>query len=303
MAQDSKPEQVFSGPQKGESLVSFDMTHAIGENADEVVDVVKLAGEKPILLIFFHEKTRPAFGLMRTLAKFGVSKKDKGLTSAVCFLTPDPTETSRWVKQVGRNLPKGATYGVFAGGVEGPGSLGLNRNVALTVLVADKGKVVHNSALVQPSLETDGSKIIKAIVEVTGGGKVPSVRELAGARDMARQRPAGRGNEPNMRPWLVPVIKKTATQEEVDDAAAELEEHCQSNPSARKAIGRISDRIVSSGKLENYGTKHAQAYLKKWAKEFNDANSDSDNTDKASRRDKSPAPSDKGKNAQKNLGS
>jgi ribosomal protein L10 len=264
-------EQIFSGPQIGEPVPGYEMNQVLGDKPGEAIDVVKTAGDKPLVLIFFHEKTRPAFGLMRALAKFGETKKEAGLTTAVCFLTKDPTETTQWVNQVNRNLPKNVVYGVYEDGIEGPGAYGLNRNVALTILVADKGKVVHNSALVQPSLETDGAKILQSIVEVTGGGDVPDIKTLAGQREMARSNPNANPNaEPNMRPWLAPVIKKGATNDEVDKAAKALEEHCQSDAAARKAIGRIANTVVNSGKLENYGTLRAQDYLKKWAKDFGD---------------------------------
>lgn len=258
-------ERVFSGPQVGELLPEFEMKQVLGDDSGKTINVGKLDSDQPVMIIFFHEKTRPAFGLMRALANFSDTRKKSGLETTVCFLTNDPSETTQWINQVTRHLPKHVRYGVYAGGIEGPGSYGLNRNVALTVLVANKGSVVHNSALVQPSLESDGSRIIQAIVDVTGGGKAPDIRQFSGQGNMARSKPNA---EPNMRPWLAPVIKKEATNEEVDKAAEALQAHCMTDPAARKAVGRIANTVVNSGKLENYGTAHAQEYLKKWAREY-----------------------------------
>ncbi len=263
-------EVVFSGPQPGEVLPGFSMNRVNSENSAESVDVVKMAGQKPLLLIFFHERTRPAFGLMKALTKYAASKKsaeENSLTTGVCFLTKDPTEMTDWVNRITQHLNDGVVYGVYPDGIEGPGSLGLNRNVALTVLVAKEGKVTFNSALVQPSLETDGQKILAAIVEATGGGDVPDIRQLAGQTRMTPQRP-DTNQEPNMRSWLAPVIRKGATNDEVDKAAKALEEHCAKDAAARAAVGRIANTVVNSGKLENYGTLQAQDYLKKWAQQY-----------------------------------
>ena len=57
--------KVFSGPQPGEPLVAFDVQYAFGEKAGKTMDPLKAAGEKPILLIFVHQLTRPSIGLTR----------------------------------------------------------------------------------------------------------------------------------------------------------------------------------------------------------------------------------------------
>jgi hypothetical protein len=64
------------------------------------------------------------------------------------------------------------------------------------------------------------------------------------------------------------VIQLDATEDEVDKAAAALEAFLADNESAQKEVGRISNTIVDSGKLTNYGTPRAQEYLRKWAKRY-----------------------------------
>ncbi|MEM0925146.1 MAG: hypothetical protein AAGJ83_03840, partial [Planctomycetota bacterium] len=90
---------VFSGPQVGESLASFDVIRLSGEETDasETVDAFESIGDSPVVLVFFHERTRPAFGLARAITRFAATKVDQDLKTLMVFLTDDPTETQRWV--------------------------------------------------------------------------------------------------------------------------------------------------------------------------------------------------------------
>ena len=108
----------------------------------------------------------------------------------VVFLSEDKTETIQWASNVQRLFSDGVIYAVSPDGIAGPGAFGLNRNVTMTVLVCDKGKVVSNFALLQPQLQADGPAMIDAIVKVSGGGEVPSLESILQAnRGMMRQRP------------------------------------------------------------------------------------------------------------------
>ena len=73
VAQDEKEEasakKVYSGPQVGEALPVFQMKVAIGERKDEDIDLVKIADEKPVVVVFLHEKSRPAFGAARVVLR------------------------------------------------------------------------------------------------------------------------------------------------------------------------------------------------------------------------------------------
>ncbi|MCG8651350.1 MAG: hypothetical protein MI861_16035, partial [Pirellulales bacterium] len=178
---------VYSGPQVGEPLPSFKIQGVSGDQVDKELDPVGDAQGQPILLVFVHELTRPGFGLMKAVTQYASTRPDPKMKVAVIFLTDDPTATKRWASNVERLLSPKITYGLSLEGKEGPGSYGLNRNVTLTVLVAKEGKVTGNYALVQPQLQADGPKILKSIVDVTGGGKVPAIEELAG-NQMRRER-------------------------------------------------------------------------------------------------------------------
>jgi hypothetical protein len=249
-------EPVFSGPQVGEQLPPFEATGVFGDLDGKKFDLIQRAGEKPIALIFVHARTRPAFGLTNLVMKFAETRSRAGLESGVVFLTDDKTATEVWMRQVVQHFPKGVAYGISLDGVEGPGAYGLNRNVTLTVLVGKAGKVTTNFALVQPSIQADGPKMLKAIVDVTGGGKVPSIDDLAGARyrGQASTDSPARNDDPRLTSLLRAVINKQASKDDVSKAAAELEKYVEQNESARRQLARISSTVVNSGKLPNYGT-------------------------------------------------
>lgn len=184
-ASEGRQQEVFSGPQAGEKLTPFKVAGVFGDDAGKELDYVTAAAGKPIVVVFFHKRTRPAFGVTRGLMKYAVGRKDK-LASAVVWLTDDATSTETWLKQVQRYFPKGMQTGISKDGAEGPGAYGLNRNVELTVIVGKDNKVTANFALVQPSAQADLPKILKAVTEVAGG-EVPKLETLL-RRPAARQK-------------------------------------------------------------------------------------------------------------------
>lgn len=261
-------DEIFSGPQPGEKLPSFKVRGVFDDDAGKDLDFVAQADGQPIVLIFVHDVNRQSIGMTRILSQYTVSRAKDGLNTGVVWLQDDATEAENTLKRVRHALAAKAPIGVSPDGREGPGSYGLNRNVMLTILVGKEGKVTGNFALVQPSLQADLPKILESIAAVAGG-KAPKLEELEGMREMMRNQPA-RGEAPNLRPLLAPLIRLTATAEEVDKAAKALEEHVAKDEAARKEVGRIANTIIDAGKLENYGTARAQEYLKKWAKAYGD---------------------------------
>lgn len=270
LAEDS----IYSGPQVGEKLPPFQATTPVGDEAGKSFDILHKADGKPVVLIFVHARTRPAFGLMKVISQFAVSKSESGLQSYVIFLTDDRTATEKWIGVTREQLPNGVLYGISRDGQEGPGEYGLNRNVTLTILIGKEGKVTANFALVQPQLQADGPKIAKAIVDVTGGGKLPSIEELAGDQYANREKmDTTRQSDPQLTSLLRAVINKQADEQQVTKAAAELEKYVEERESARKELGRIATTVVNSGKLSNYGTEAAQTTLRKWVKKYGSAES------------------------------
>jgi len=268
-------ESVYSGPQVGEKLSPFQATTPFGDEESKSFDVIQKADGKPILLIFVHARTRPAFGLMKLISQFAASKSESGLQSCVIFLTDDRTATEQWMSLTEKQLPKGVLYGISGDGQDGPGAYGLNRNVTLTILIGKEGNVTANFALVQPQLQVDGPKIAQAIVDVTGGGKVPSMEELAGEQHANRGKMENRDkmepatqSDPHLSSLMRAVINKQADEQQVTKAAAELEKYVEERESARKELGRIATTVVNSGKLSNYGTEAAQTMLRNWVKKY-----------------------------------
>ncbi|MAR10141.1 MAG: hypothetical protein CL681_09225 [Blastopirellula sp.] len=259
---------VFSGPQAGEPLTGFKVQPVLHADTDKPLDLVSSAKGKPIALIFVHELTRPSVGVMRVVMNYVAKRAPSGLTGGVVFLSDDRTATEALIQRAKRAMPEKTPVGISTDGVEGPGAYGLNRNVTLTVIVANENKVTANFALVQPSIQADVPKIVKAIVTTLGEDKVPELNDLVGA-NMRRRMADTKGNtpkpDPNIRSLLQPILQKSADNNAVDKAVAELEVYLNKNPETRQQLQAIAKRIVGSGNLENYGTPHAQKHIQNWA--------------------------------------
>lgn len=264
-------DEVFSGPQVGEVLPPFTMRQVLGPQADTEVTPIAAAAENPILLVFVHKRERPAFGLANVLHRFAATRESAGLKRYLVFLPDDPTESEAWLKRIPQYFEKNTPVGISLDGPEGPGAYGLNRNVTLTILVGRKGKVTANYALVQPSIAADGPKILKSIVDATGGGDVPDIAEFLpeGMRDRMRtaNRPS-RAQDERLVQLLRPVIQKDASAEDVAKAAQAVEDYVSQNETARSELGQITSRVVGSERFSTYGTAAARQQIKTWAKKY-----------------------------------
>lgn len=265
-------DQIFSGPQVGERLVPFEATGVLGKMAGEKVEVVARSKQSPLLLIFVHRITRPSIGLLRTITTFANAKEQKGIKTELVFLADDRTAMEATIRRAQHALPKGVDPLISTDGAEGPGSYGLNRKMTLTILVSQKDKVTANFPLIQPSLQVDAPKIGHAIVKAVGGKKQPTLKDMGFDREKMMARRPRPGKTPNIdaiyRPMMAPLIRKDASKEDVDKAAKAIEELAAKNKAFRDKVGTASGLITNSGRLASYGTKHAQTYLKKWAKEY-----------------------------------
>jgi len=259
-------DKLFSGPQVGERLVRFKVRGVFDQDAGKDLDFVAAADGKPIVLIFVHDVNRQSVSMVRILSEYTLGRAKDGLVTGVVWLDEDATAAENQLKRIRHALTPKVPTGVSVEGREGPGSYGLNRNVMLTILVGKDGLVAGNFALVQPSLQVDLPKILESVVSVAGGS-VPKLEELPGMREMMRNM-SSREEAPNLRPLMAPLIRREASDEDVDRAAKAIEERVEKDEAVRKEVARIANTIVDSGKLENYGTARAQEYLRKWAKEL-----------------------------------
>lgn len=264
---------VFSGPQVGERLVPFPAKGVLGRAQDKPVDVVQQAGDGPLVLMFVHARTRPAFGLVNVITRYVASRPREEVSAGVIFLTDDMTETARWMNRVQQHFTPDVFHGLSPDGADGPGAYGLNRNVTLTILVGKAGQVTANFALVQPSLQADGPKILQAIVDATGADKVPKLAELTRGRGtgMARMNRRLMQQDPQLGTLLRAVIQREASAEDVEKAVAAVDQYVAANRTAQKHLGRIAATVVNSERLANYGTEPAQRALKQWAETFGPA--------------------------------
>jgi hypothetical protein len=264
----------YSGPQVGEGLSPFTMTLALGDSAGKSIDPVQTAQGKPTLLVFLHDVNRQSISMTRVLTHFAQSKAKDGLHTSVVLLSDDTTGAQNTLKRIQHALTPNIPTGVSPDGREGPGSYGLNRSVQLTILVAKENRVTANFALVQPSLQVDLPKVLSAIVAQVGGPepKLSELLETSGAMQaQGRSSQTAEAAKPDpeaIRALVRPLIALDADIKQVEQAAEAIEKAIAKSPAIQREIGRISSTIVSSGKLENYGTPPAQAYLRRWAEKY-----------------------------------
>jgi hypothetical protein len=268
-SQDASQAEIFSGPQAGETLPALQVKGVYGEQAGKTWDLLEANKDQPKLLIFVHKRTRPAFGLARALLTYVSKRTDDKLTGGVIWLTEDATETENWLGLVKQNFPGTQRLPVVysPAGIEGPGTYGLNRNVTMTILVADKNKVTANFALVQPSLEADFPKIMKAVVQVEGG-EVPNLFDLEPQAMRNRRQPAQPETDEKLAGLLRRFIQKDANEEDVKKLVGEIETYLKDKPAVQTQLGQIISRIESANKLSDYGTPKAQEYLREWGKKY-----------------------------------
>ena len=161
-AEDKKKQ--FSGPQPGEKLSPFRVIQVSGPETAKTVTLAGPESKGPTMLVFMHKLTEPAIGLMITLEWF--AHKQKGFDSHYIMLTADKskseTQAKRWWR---RPFFAKAPMCISPDGAEGPGKYGLNRNVHMTVVIANDNKVLKNFAMLGPN-NTDAPKILAAMAKV-----------------------------------------------------------------------------------------------------------------------------------------
>ena len=160
---------IFSGPQPGEKLPPLKVKGINGETKDKTYDVIAKA-DGQLLVLFLQDESglglRGLVGASRLLAQIADKSKQTMHISAV-FLGDTPDTVENQVSKLVSHVPSGVLLGVSQDGREGPGSYGLNRNVAQTVIIAKDGKVLHNFAFTQPMLRPD-PYVLGAVGEAIG---------------------------------------------------------------------------------------------------------------------------------------
>jgi len=166
----SQENRLYSGPQPGEKLPPLKVTGISGEIDGKTFDITAKADGKPLVL-FLQDTNgvgiKGLVGVSNLLLKIdafqkmdsketGSEKSDQGIQIGVVFLADDLETLPEWASEMLKaEIPNEVLKGISPDGREGPGSYGLNRNVAQTVIIAKDGKVLHNFAFTQPMLYTD----------------------------------------------------------------------------------------------------------------------------------------------------
>ena len=178
----SQESQLFSGPQSGEKLPSLAVTGIDGEIDGKTFDITAMADEKPLVLFLQDTNAVGIKGLVgvskllltintfqkRNSGANDAGKSDQGFQVGVVFLADDLDTLPEWAHDMlKKEIPNEVLKGISPDGREGPGSYGLNRNVAQTILIAKDGKVLYNFALTQPMLYTD-PHLLGAIAHAIG---------------------------------------------------------------------------------------------------------------------------------------
>ena len=273
-------EAKFSGPQKGEALrgfVAFDV--ASRKESDPVAE----GKGAPILLVFIHELSRPAAALMRALDETGQVKRVRGLRTLFVSLAQDRDGAERHLPLVVKSLNLRCPLGISVDGPEGPGAYGLNREVALTILVAKDDRVAANFAIVQPN-ETDAPRIreaVDAVLRVAAAApegtadelkaeilrlreEVLRLKEEVEALKLRQEKPAPAPamRKPAEDERLVNhcrrLIQRAATEADLEAAVKDIEAYIEGKDEMRKQYVDILDRVLGL----NYGNDLGKAVMK-----------------------------------------
>ena len=259
-------EKPFSGLQPGESIEPFKVLAVNGPDAGRETDYISRFGDAPVFLIFLHQLDRNVGALLQPCERFAQDRASAGLKTLIVYLAADKIEAERRMRLVTGSLRMESQVGVSLDGLEGPGAYGLNKEVAVTALVAKDKKVTANFAIVQPGM-VDAPRIMAAVAQHVGG-RVLTAEELQAER--ARARPAGEmardktmGNTaaaadpPELADLLRGLIRLQNTPDDVDQAARRLRAWAGTDPTRRSLLAQKMTTILPL----QYGTEYARSQM------------------------------------------
>jgi len=248
-------ETLFSGPQPGEAIPGFPLLAVNGPDAGREVDFVSRYGAAPVMLIFLHQIDRNVAALIQPCEKFAQDRVAAGLKTLYIYLTADKIEGERRMQAVTKSLRLQSQVAVSVDGVEGPGSYGLNKNVATTILVGKGGKVTANFAIVQPGM-VDAPKVLAEAGKLVGG-HVPTLVELEAERaGQARRGGMQPQDPPELQSMLRSLIQKTNSSQQVDNVIASLRAWAADDRRRSLLLNKLNLIIPL-----RYGTEYAQTRM------------------------------------------
>ena len=223
----------------------------------------------------YGSSVRGLIGLLRFAGTIN-EKSESKLNAIVVYLGDDKNILNENARRYGQYVSGKPTIGISMDGRDGPGSYGLNRNISMTIIVANDGKVLYNFPFPQGMLTPDPhvlgaiSEVLQAKPEVMKEWLIASYGDRA--RNAANDRAKTGGVD--VRSLLAPVLNKEATDDEIDAAAKRVDLVLEKNKEAATHIGGIAKRIIDAGKLENYGTERSQYHLFKWARLYGNSSTE-----------------------------
>lgn len=162
-----------SGPQVGEKVEGFEFEVAAGDDAGKKIDPLTRFNDKPVLMIFEGQMTRPGFGLLKVLDKYGRLRQPEGLEVLIVRVTDDAAAAAKHAKLLYDMYDVKSLAGVADGGKTGPKNYNLSDDVEMTVLLVDKKrKVLFNVARRAPERQ-DFNDVRQAIDKLLGPSPVP----------------------------------------------------------------------------------------------------------------------------------
>ena len=160
---------LFSGPQTGEKLPPLKAKGINGEAKGKTYDAIAKA-DGQLLVLFLQDESglglRGLLGISRLLAQIA-EKSEQAMHINAVFLGDTPDTVENQASKLVPHIPGGVLLSISQDGREGPGSYGLNRSVAQTIIIAKDGKVLHNFAFTQPMLRPD-PYLLGAVGEAIG---------------------------------------------------------------------------------------------------------------------------------------
>lgn len=190
---EARQNPIFSGPQPGEKLVSFQAVGYLGEHKGKMLDPIAMANNQPHLIVFQDDNLlslRFFNELLYSLAAID-GQSDVDLHVSLIFLSDDPDVLEPYERTFPMLLGRGIDVIAFSKeGREGPGAYGLDRTMAQTFVLAKGGQVVHNLAVPTAGLDCH-PHVLGGIADIIGEKRETVQawlnKETTGGREMRRR--------------------------------------------------------------------------------------------------------------------
>jgi len=162
-----------SGLEVGKPAPSFEMKVVTGDDAGKEVDYLARWEKKPVLVIFIGEMTRPGFGLLKLLDKYGRLRQPEGLEVLIVRASEESEMVVTQTKAFYERYEIKSPAGFAKEGARGPAEYGLHEEAQMTVLLIDQEHKVRFNAARRAPDRSDFEKIRKEIDRLLGPSPVP----------------------------------------------------------------------------------------------------------------------------------